>query len=181
MALYFENNPRGLRASYPDDTVLSPSLSNPYKYVAVCENVLYSTRETRRLWSSSHPLAKKGARDFGAKLHQRRFDGTVCTLRRKESQGWLRYEEVKWKGPLFDLTFIPGEIDTREIRDTVSCSRQPGYVKRETCWQFSSGFVNRFESRMLRGEGWKRSSFILLNFLNVIVYAFMENLNTYIV
>lgn len=40
MALYFENNPRGLRASYPDDTVLSPSLSNPYKYVAVCENVL---------------------------------------------------------------------------------------------------------------------------------------------
>lgn len=178
MALYFENNPRGLRASYPDDTVLSPSLSNPYKYVAVCENVLYSTRETRRLWSSSHPLAKKGARDFEAKLHQRRFVGTVCTLRRKESQGWLRYEEVKWKGPLFDLTFIPG---TREIRDTVSCSRQPGYVKRETCWQFSSGFVNRFESRMLRGGGWKRSSSILLNFLNVIVYAFMENLNAYIV
>lgn len=148
IAFHFENNSRGLRAAYPDDTVLSPSLPNPYKYVAVCENALYSTQETRRLCSSSHPLAKEGARDFGAKLHQRRYVGAVCTLR----QGWLRYEEVKWKGPLFDLTFIPGEIDTREIRDTVSCSRQPGYVKRETCWQFSSGFVNRFESRLLRGD-----------------------------
>lgn len=152
IAFYYENNPRGIRASYPDDTVLWPSLSNPHRYLAACENALYSTRQTRRLYSSSHPLAKEGARDFWAKLHQRRFVGAICTLRRKESQGWLRYEEVKWKGPLFDLTFIPGEIDTREIRDTVSCSRQPGYVKRETCWQFSSGFVNRFESRMLRGD-----------------------------